>query len=408
MRSDLPKALQPICGETMLSHLLTRAEKTGSKKIIVVAGYKIGLVKENVGHRARIVHQKELLGSGHAVNQACGALDGFKGSVLVMYCDTPLISQGTINRLIKTHLETGSDGTLLSVELTNPFSYGRIQRDDSGYVAKIIEEGDAGEDEKKIREINVGCYVFKKEALFGALKEVRKNPKKKEYYLTDVIEILAGRGKVEAVITGDREEVLGVNTRQDLANIEALMQQRLLSEWIERGVRLRDPKTTVIDASVEIGHDTVILPHTVIEDHSRIGKNCVIGPFARIRGGSKIGDGCVVGNFVEVVRSKIGSQTFIKHLSYIGDAEVGKQVNIGAGTITANYDGKNKHKTIIKDKAHIGSGTILVAPVTVGRGAKTGAGTVVTKGNNVPDHAVVVGVPARQLKSKKSKVKTKD
>lgn len=402
MRSDLPKALQSICGETMLSHLLTRAEKTGSKKIIVVAGYKIGLVKENVGHRARIVHQKELLGSGHAVNQACAALDGFNGSVLVMYCDTPLISQGTIAQLIKNHIETESDCTLLSVEQDNPFSYGRIQRDSTGCVTKIIEEGDASVEEKKIREINVGCYVFKKDALFRALKEVRKNPRKREYYLTDVIEILAGRGKVEAVITGDREEVLGVNTRQDLANIEALMQQRLLSEWIERGVRLRDPKTTVIDASVEIGHDTVILPHTVIEDHSRIGKNCVIGPFARIRGGSKIGDGCVVGNFVEVVRSKIGSQTFIKHLSYIGDAEVGKQVNIGAGTITANYDGKNKHKTIIKDKAHIGSGTILVAPVTVGRGAKTGAGTVVTKGNNVPDHAVVVGVPARKLMKGKS------
>ena len=398
MRSDLPKALQLICGETMLGHLLTRAEKTGSKKIVVVAGCKIGLVRENVGYRAQIGHQKELLGSGHAVNQANAALDGFKGSVLVMYCDTPLISQETIARLIKNHIETGSDCTLLSVELDNPFSYGRIQRDDTGHMAKIVEEGDAGEEEKKIREINVGCYVFEKEALFGALKEVRKNPRKREYYLTDVIEILAGRGKVEAVITGDRGEVLGVNTLQDLANLEELMQQRLLNEWIEKGVRLRDPKTTVIDAGVEIGHDTVILSHTVIEDHSVIGKNCVIGPFARIRGGSKISDGCVVGNFVEIVRSKIGSQTRIKHLSYIGDAEVGKLVNIGAGTITANYDGKKKHKTIIKDKAQIGSGTILVAPVTVGRGAKTGAGAVVTKGNDVPDHAVVVGVPARKIK----------
>src|SRR3989338_1323525 len=300
VNSELPKALQPICGETMLWHLLTRAEKTGSKKIVVVAGYKIGLVRENVGRRAQIVHQKELLGSGHAVNQAVAALDGFKGSVLVMYCDTPLISQGTIARLIKNHIETGSDGTLLSVELDNPFSYGRIQRDDTGHVVKIVEENDAAKKEKKIREINVGCYVFKKAALFGALREVRKNPRKREYYLTDVIEILAGRGKVEAVITGDREEVLGVNTRQDLANLEELMQERLLNGWIERGVRFRDPKTTVIDAGVKIGHDTVILPHTVIEDHSVIGKHCVIGPFARIRGGSKIGDGCVVSNFFQL------------------------------------------------------------------------------------------------------------
>lgn len=176
------------------------------------------------------------------------------------------------------------------------------------------------------------------------------------------------------------------------------MQERLLNQWIERGVRIRDPKTTVIDAGVEIGHDTVVLPHTVIEGRSIIGKNCMIGPFARIRGGSKIGDHCVVGNFVEIVRSKIGNHTQIKHLSYIGDAEIGSLVNIGAGTITANYDGKNKHKTIIKDKAQIGSGTILVAPVVVGQGAKTGAGSVVTKGKNVPDRAVVVGVPARELR----------
>jgi bifunctional UDP-N-acetylglucosamine pyrophosphorylase/glucosamine-1-phosphate N-acetyltransferase len=179
------------------------------------------------------------------------------------------------------------------------------------------------------------------------------------------------------------------------------MQERVLNEWIEKGVRIRDPRTTVIDAGVEIGHDTVILPHTVVEEKSVIGKNCVIGPFARIRGASRVGDHCVVGNFVELVRSKIGNKTQIKHLSYIGDAEIGSMVNIGAGTITANYDGKKKHKTIIRDKAQIGSGTVLVAPVTVGRGAKTGAGAVVTRGKNVPDHAVVAGVPAREMKNLK-------
>ena len=401
MKSELPKALQMVCGETMLEHLLDRAKRTGAKKNIVVAGYKISLVKETIGQRAVIVHQAKLLGSGHAVNQAKNALAGFKGSTVVMYCDTPLISEVTISRLIQEHQEKGSDCTLLSVELEKPFSYGRIKRNETGRVVKIVEENDTDIEEKKIREINVGCYVFKNEALFSALKEIKQNPKKKEYYLTDVIEILAGRGGVDAVITEDIEEVLGVNTRQDLAKIEGLMQERILNEWIEKGVRIRDPRTTVIDAGVEIGHDTVILPHTVIEEKSVIGKNCVIGPFARVRGGSRVGDGCVVGNFVELVRSKVGNKTQIKHLSYIGDAEIGSFVNIGAGTITANYDGKNKHKTIIKDKAQIGSGTVLVAPVTVGRGAKTGAGTVVPKGKNVPDGSVVVGVPAKILKKGK-------
>ena len=401
MKSELPKALQTLCGETMLGHLLKRAEETGSKKNIVVAGYKIDQVKKAVGTRAMIVRQTKLLGSGHAVSQAKDALAGFKGSVIVMYCDTPLISQATVSRLIRDHQEKDTDCTLLSVKLDEPFSYGRIQRHGSSRVGEIIEENDADDEEKRICEVNVGCYVFKKDTLFGALKEVQRNPRKKEYYLTDVIEILAGRGKVEALITEDQEEVLGVNTRQDLAKLEALMQERLLNEWSEKGVRIRDPRTTVIDAGVEIGHDTVILPHTVIEEKSVIGKHCVIGPFARIRGGSKIGDSCVVGNFVELVRSKVGNKTQIKHLSYIGDAEIGSMVNIGAGTITANYDGKKKHKTIIKDKAQIGSGTVLIAPVTVGRSAKTGAGTVVPKGNHIPDRAVVVGVPARKLTKRK-------
>ena len=401
MRSDLPKALQPICGETMLDHLLRSAERAGSNKIFVVAGYKIDLVQRSVGTRAQIVHQKELLGSGHAVNQTAQALAHFPGSVLVLYCDTPLLSAATIIKLIEDHFVNDTDCTLLSVELDDPFSYGRIKRNDSGRVVKIVEENDADADEKKIREINVGCYIFERQGLFDALKAVRKNPKKKEYYLTDVIETLAANGEVKAVMTGDREEVRGVNTRQDLAKMERLMQDRILDAWIEKGVRIRDPKTTVIDAGVEIGHDTVVLPHTVIEDRSVIGKNCVIGPFARIRGGSKIGDGCVIGNFVEIVRSKIGNKTQVKHLTYLGDAEIGSSVNIGAGTITANFDGKHKHKTIIKDKAQIGSGTILVAPVTVGRSSKTGAGAVVPKGKNVADRTVVVGVPAKSLKGRK-------
>ncbi|OIO39707.1 MAG: hypothetical protein AUJ71_00080 [Candidatus Omnitrophica bacterium CG1_02_49_16] len=401
MRSALPKALQTICGETMLNHVLRKVEAIRAKRVLVVAGHKIDLVRKSVGGRAEIVHQKKLLGSGHALNQAAKGLIGFKGSVLVMYCDIPLLSQGTVARLLANHVARSTDCSLLSVTLDDPSSYGRIQRDPAGRVTGIVESLDAGAAEKRIQEVNVGCYVFKSAPLFRALRQIKRNPKKKEYYLTDVIAILARQGRVEAVVTQDRGEVLGANTRPELAGLEKMMDERLLNQWIDKGIRIRDPKTTIIDAGVEIGHDTVILPHTVIEERSVIGKNCTIGPFARIRGASRVGDHSVVGNFVEVVRSRIGHHTQIKHLSYIGDAAVGSFVNIGAGTITANYDGKKKNQTVIKDGAHLGSGTVLVAPVTLGRGVITGAGAVVTRGQYVPDRAVVVGVPARKLPRKK-------
>ena len=398
MKSELPKALHTLCGEPMLGVLLKSVETLQPKKMIVVAGHKIALVREYLKGRAAVVHQKDLLGSGHAVSQTAKALSGFKGLVLVLYCDTPLISAETLQALLKDHRENLAEATLLSVVVDDPFSYGRIKRTPQGLVEKIVEYNDASDEEKAIREINVGCYVFKTDALFGALKLIKKNPKKKEYYLTDVIEILAQKGKVGSLITADQDQTQGINTRLDLSMMQEKLQKKILEQWIEKGVTIRDTRTTNIDADVRIGAGTVILPNTVIEEGSVIGKNCHVGPFAHIRGGSRVGDGCTIGNFVELVRSTIGPKTLIKHLSYIGDAQVGSFVNIGAGTITANFDGKKKHKTIIRDKAQLGSGTVLVAPVTVGRGAKTGAGAVVTKGKNIPDHAVVVGVPARKLK----------
>ena len=293
---------------------------------------------------------------------------------------------------------------MLAVELDDAAHYGRIVRLPAGQagkgtdeVEKIVEALDATEDQKAIREINVGCYVFDKKKLFEALKSLKKSPKKKEYYLTDAVELLASSGSVRAVLTADREETMGVNTRVELARAEEIVQRRLQEAWMERGVGIRDPKTTFIDSDVRLGQDTVILPHTVIEQGSVIGEACTIGPFARIRGGSQIGDGAVIGNFVEVVRSKVGRRTQIKHLSYIGDSVIGEGVNIGAGTITANYDGKAKHKTIIRDGAQVGSGTIFVAPVTMGRQAKTGAGAVITSGTNIKDRSVYVGVPAKEL-----------
>lgn len=398
MKSDLPKALQPICGQTMLEHLLDKADALGSRRTVVVAGYGIERVRAVVGKRAEVVEQKKLLGSGHAVQQAEKALRGFRGSVMVLYCDTPHVSVQTLRQVLNDHRRDSTNCTLLSVELEDATGYGRIRRDGCGCVMGIVEETDASAEEKKIREINVGCYAFEKESLFAALARVERNPRKKEYYLTDAVGLLASTGRVGAVVTPDREEVLGVNTRQDLARLEDLMQKKTIETWIERGVRFRNPASTTIDAGVEIGHDTLLLPGTILEENTVVGKNCVIGPFARIRGASRIGDGCVIGNFVEIVRSKVGAGTQIKHLSYIGDAEIGRDVNVGAGTITANYDGKKKHKTVIKDGARIGSGTVLVAPVIVGRSAVTGAGAVLTKGKNVPDRAVVVGVPARKIK----------
>ncbi|MGH7197956.1 MAG: bifunctional UDP-N-acetylglucosamine diphosphorylase/glucosamine-1-phosphate N-acetyltransferase GlmU [Candidatus Omnitrophota bacterium] len=400
LKSDMPKALHPICGEPMLGLLLEKAEALGARKIFVVAGHKIEAVRRFSARRAEVVRQKALLGSGHAVNQTAGKLSKFSGSVLVLYCDTPLISAETMRALLENHRGHSTDCSVLSVVLKDPSGYGRVKRDGRGLVEKIVEDRDASPEEKAIREINTGCYVFRSKKLFEALRSVRRNPGKNEYYLTDVIEILAGRGRVESLVAEKNEEALGVNTRRDLAALESIMQKDILERLMESGVTIRNPRTVTIDADVKIGPDTVIYPNTVIEEGAVIGRDCRIGPFAHIRGGSKIGDGCVVGNFVEVVRSMVGKGSLIKHLSYVGDAQVGAAVNIGAGTITANFDGKKKHKTVIKDKAQIGSGTVLVAPVTVGRGAKTGAGAVVTARRDVPDGAVVVGIPARISQAK--------
>lgn len=398
MRSSLPKALHPVCGRPMVEFLIRRAQEAGSRKTLVVAGHQIERVRQALGSGVKVLLQKQQLGSGHALQQSARELLDFNGSVLVLYCDTPLITSATLKKLLEDHRTHGTDCTLLSVECSASTGYGRVKRNALGVVEKIVEEIDASLEEKRLREINVGCYVFNAKRLYAALKRVQKNPRKKEYYLTDLVEILSREGRVEAVKTQDPEEVLGVNTRVDLARIQEIMQRRLLEGWMERGVGIRDPKSTMVDSDVKIGQDTVLLPHTVIEEGSQIGDRCVIGPFARIRGASRIGSGSVIGNFVEIVRSEIGQNTQVKHLSYLGDARVGNFVNVGAGTITANFDGKKKHETVIRDRAQIGSGTILVAPVTVGRSAKTGAGSVLTKGTRVKDGQVYVGVPAKELK----------
>lgn len=401
MKSQTPKALHKLCGKPLLEFLLDRARDLGCQKTVVVAGYGIDAVKEFVGTRATVVDQKELLGSGHAVLRAQSALEGFTGQILVLYCDTPLVSADLLKCLMQNQQDKKTVCSLVSAKFDHPTGYGRIRRAPDGSVIKIVEENDLEGHERAIKEVNIGCYAFDSGKLFQGLKKISKNAKKQEYYLTDVVEILARSGRVEAVLADNTKEIMGVNSKKELAELENYLQSKVLDRLMEDGVRVRSPQTTIVDVNVKIGQDTVLWPGSVIEEGTVVGKGCSIGPYARIRGGSSIGDGSVIGNFVEIVRSHIGQKTQIKHLTYIGDAKVGSCVNIGAGTITANYDGKKKHQTVIKDGAHIGSGTVLIAPVTVGSKATTGAGAVVTKNRHVPNGALVAGVPARILAKRK-------
>lgn len=401
MKSDMPKALHSVCGRPMLGHLLAAAKTLNPQKIVVVAGFQAEQIRKFVGSRALIAQQRELLGSGHAVLQAQTQLKGFKGRVLIAYCDTPFISAETLSGLMKVQDRDRALCAIATAVLDEPRGYGRIIRNSDASVQSIVEETDASPAQAAIREINVGCYAVEAQALFRALSKIKPNSRKKEYYLTDIVELLAQEGRVSALQIRNLNEMQGVNSQKDLADMNVNMQRAILDKWMEQGVVIRDPGTVIVDVDVKIGRGTVLHPHTVIEEGSVIGENCQIGPFARIRGGSVIEDGAVVGNFVEVVRSRVGKRSQAKHLAYLGDTEVGERVNIGAGTITANYDGKNKHKTVIKDGAFIGSGTILIAPVTVGRDARTGAGAVVTRGRHVPDKSIVVGIPAKVLNGKK-------
>jgi bifunctional UDP-N-acetylglucosamine pyrophosphorylase/glucosamine-1-phosphate N-acetyltransferase len=272
-------------------------------------------------------------------------------------------------------------------------------RDKYFSICGIVEEKDADEVQKDIQEINTGIMVFKKEKLSVNLSSIRPNNLKKEYYLTDIIEIFARKNYlVEGLKIKDAREALGINTRAELAKANSIMQKTINDKLMQDGVTIVDPATAFINFGTKIGKDTVIYPFTVIERDVKIGKRCFVGPFAHLREGVGLGDDVTAGNFIEMVRSRIGAKTFIKHFSYLGDSTVGSNVNIGAGTVTANFDGKNKNYTVIKDNVKIGSDTVIVAPVKIGKSAVTGAGTVVIK--NVPDKAVVAGVPARILKKR--------
>ncbi len=396
MKSDLSKVLHPVCGRPVIDYVL---DVTRSLKTYIVVGHGAEQVKKAVGAGYEYVLQDRLLGTGDAVKRVEPFLKSFSGTVLVLCGDTPLLEKPIVSKLMSAHKRTKAAVTVLTAVIGDPASYGRILRDAPGNFVAIREYKDASEGERAINEINVGMYCFDAKKLFAALKQVKMNPLKKEFYLTDVVELLLAKGeRVGTVVSEDETLAFGVNTREDLAQAEGIIRKRILKQLMEDGVSIIDPATTYVEAGVTIGQDTVIYPCTFIHGNVKIGKNCSIGPFARIRPGTRIGNNSAVGNFAEVSRTTLGNNVMMKHFSFLGDAKVGNDVNIGAGTVTANYDGKDKNTTVISDGAFIGSDSILVAPVSIGRKAMVGAGAVVTKGTQVPAGNIAVGVPARIIK----------
>ena len=403
MNSEIPKVLHEAAGVSLIGHVIEAVKKAGIKRIAVVVGRHSNSLRASL-NGAEIITQAKQLGTGHAVSQAHPHFRNWKGRLLILTADAPCIREETLRNFLEFHRQNQSTASILTAEVANPYGYGRILRR-GDQVVGIREELDANAKEREILEINSGIYAFDSQALFHQLREIKRNKKKKEYYLTDVIELLVKAGKpVRALRVSDPSEVLGVNTRQELAMVNQILNQRELERHSKAGVTILEPAQTYIAKGVRIGRDTLIHPFTWIERGVVVGSRCEIGPFAKIRSGSKIGDDTVIGSFVEIVRTKVGKKTFVKHLSYLGDAAIGNQVNVGAGTVTANFDGRKKQKTFVQDGAFLGCNTVLVAPVTVGKRAKTGAGAVVCARQRIPAGKTVIGIPAKLMKKSKRKI----
>jgi len=401
MRSERAKVLHEILGRPVLHFVLRNLREAGVEDIVVVVGHQAEKVKA-AAPGCRFVEQKEQKGTGHALMQAEPELKGFSGDLFVLAGDAPLVGAKTLARMLDEHRLNHRDATVLSACLDDPTGYGRVLRDKpGGKFLGFVEEIDATPEQKNIPESNSGEYVFKAPAVFEALREIKADNKKGELYLTDALRVLVSRGRtVDACRSVQPPEIYGINSRRDLVAATNFIRWKVLEFHMDRGVTIVDPSTTFIEEDVTIGEDTVIQPFTVIRRDVTIGRGCEVGPFAHLRPGTVLEDAAEIGNFVEVKKSRIGAHSKAKHLSYLGDAILGANVNIGAGTITANYDGVSKHQTIVEDDVHTGSNTVLVAPVRIGKGATTGAGAVVARGE-VPAGAVMVGVPARPLARKK-------
>lgn len=379
MNSAKSKLVHKIYGKELVKRVVELAQKIGSDEIVAVVGHLREQVQEVLGDSVKYAYQDELLGTGHAVMQAKKYLQGKKGKVVILYGDVPIIRPETLKNLINKSIKNKEYATLLTAKYENPTGYGRIIRDEGGNIKAIVEEKDADPLQKKIKEINSGIYCFDIEELLNALEKVNNNNAQGEYYLTDVIKIMNDEGlKTGAVIVEDNTEILGVNDRSQLELLTRVLRMRINSEHMKNGVTIEDSNSTYIYDDVEIGIDTVIHPNTIIKNNVVIGSNCEIGPNSYIRENCKLADKVKIGSFVEIKKVTVGEGTKIPHLSYLGDCEIGKNGNVGCGTITCNYDGKNKHKTIIGDNAFIGSNVNLVAPVTLGDDVLIAAGSTIT------------------------------
>ncbi|AOM84623.1 N-acetylglucosamine-1-phosphate uridyltransferase / Glucosamine-1-phosphate N-acetyltransferase [Salisediminibacterium beveridgei] len=436
MKSSLYKVLHPVCGKPMVQHVVDQLNACDVDDVVTIVGHGAGKVKNQLGDRVSYAIQEEQLGTGHAVMQAESVIGKKEGTTLVVSGDTPLLTADTLISLMAHHEETKAKATILTATADDPTGYGRVLRNDGDQVERIVEHKDATYKERRVKEINTGTYVFDNHALFDALNHVDNDNVQGEYYLPDVIEILQSRGEtVSAYIAEDFHETMGVNDRIALSEAEKWMKRRINRHWMTQGVTMTDPEQTYISSDAVIGADTVIEPgcmikgrvsigsnchigpQTVVEEsevadnsvirqstvhHSKIGSRVNIGPFAHLRPETDLGDDVRVGNFVELKKMSMGNGSKASHLSYLGDAEIGKGVNVGCGSITVNYDGKNKFLTTIEDGAFIGCNANLIAPVTVGEGAYVAAGSTIT--DDVPSEALGI---ARARQSNKEGYKKK-
>lgn len=423
MKSKLHKVLHPVCGKPMVQHVIDNIKKADVTEIVTIVGYGAEDVKAALQDQSLFSMQSEQHGTAHAVQMAAEHLEGKQGTTIVICGDTPLISEETIAGFIAHHETTGAKATILSAKTNTPFGYGRIIRDTHGAVERIVEEKDASIEEKLVNEVSSGTFCFDNALLFELLGQVDNNNAQGEYYLPDVIKLLRQRNElVEAYITEDFSETLGINDRYNLSIAEQTLRLRINKQHMMNGVTIIDPLTTYIESDVVIGSDTVIEPnvmlkgdtqigndvivtsgstiadskiadgvtvkHSVIAE-SEIGEHTTIGPFAQLRPGSILGTDVKIGNFVEIKKAKLDDEAKVSHLSYIGDAEIGARTNIGCGAITVNYDGKNKFKTIVGKDAFIGCNSNLIAPVTIGDASFIAAGSTIT--DDVPEKSLALG-----------------
>jgi bifunctional UDP-N-acetylglucosamine pyrophosphorylase/glucosamine-1-phosphate N-acetyltransferase len=422
MKSSLPKVLHQIAGRPMIERILDTAAVITPDTVTIIVGHKADIIQERLvkNQNVRFAVQEPQLGTAHALQQAEPLLAGRSGSLILLSGDVPLLSPNTLKRLLETHRGSEAAATVVTATVDRPYGYGRIVRT-RGRIARIVEERDASPTQRQIKEINSGIYAFDLPPLFDALRSIASQNVQGEFYLTDLIAIYRRRRlPVESLLIENTQEIRGINSRSELAEVSRLVRQKKNEELMAAGVTLIDPATTYVDPEAEIAPDTVLHPGVVIEGRTRIGSACeiqayvrisdseigdrvsinsfclisgaqvaagaVLGPFAHLRPGAAIGEKAKVGNFVELKKTNLGPRSKVNHLSYLGDATIGADVNVGAGTITCNYDGVSKHRTVIEDGAFIGSDSQLVAPVTVGKGAYVGAGSSIV--DDVPAGAL--------------------